>query len=55
LPGGEEFILRPAEAFRIAWSDLKSGAVDLCDIALMNDWLDLKADNQARLERWREN
>ncbi|XRY09709.1 DUF6889 family protein [Cronobacter sakazakii] len=21
----------------------------------MNDWLDLKADNRARLERWREN
>ncbi|EPC4306035.1 DUF6889 family protein [Cronobacter sakazakii] len=55
LPGGEEYILRPAEAFRIAWSDLKSGTVDLCDIALMNDWLDLKADNRARLERWREN
>ncbi|ELY9423068.1 DUF6889 family protein [Cronobacter dublinensis] len=55
MPGGEEYILRPAEAFRIAWRDLKSGAVDLCDIALMNDWLDLKADNQARLERWGDN
>jgi hypothetical protein len=28
--------------------------VDLADIARMNDWLDLKADNEYRIARWRE-
>lgn len=54
LPGGEDYILRPAEAFGLSWQDLKSGAVDLCDIALMNDYLEMQADNKARILRWRE-
>jgi hypothetical protein len=28
--------------------------VDLYDIALMNDYLDMRADNKARIARWRE-
>ncbi|XUT83440.1 lytic transglycosylase [Jejubacter sp. L23] len=46
--------MRPAEVFHISWMDLKNGAVDLCDIALMNDYLAMKGDNQARIARWRE-
>ena len=41
LPGGEDYILRPAEIFGLSWLDLKSGAVDLYDIALMNDYLEI--------------
>ncbi len=33
--------------------EVKSGAVDLFDIALMNDYLDMKEDNNTRVERWR--
>nr|WP_229746360.1 hypothetical protein [Hafnia psychrotolerans] len=33
--------------------DLKSGAVDLYDIALMNDYLQMENDNEARIEKWR--
>ncbi|MCT4701523.1 hypothetical protein MUA02_05810 [Enterobacteriaceae bacterium H20N1] len=36
------------------WQDLKNGAVDLYDIALMNDYLEMQADNKARIARWRE-
>jgi hypothetical protein len=35
---------------------LLDGSVDLADIARMNDWIDVKADNDMRIERWeREN
>ncbi|HEY1847063.1 MAG TPA: lytic transglycosylase [Buttiauxella sp.] len=54
MPGGEDYILRPAEVFGLDWQSLKSGAVDLYDIALMNDYLDMQADNKARIARWRE-
>lgn len=33
--------------------EIHSGVVDLCDIALMNDYLDLDEDNRARAQRWR--
>lgn len=54
LPGGEDYILRPAEVFGLSWLDLKSGAVDLYDIALMNDYLEMQAENKACVARWRE-
>jgi hypothetical protein len=31
---------------------LLDGSVDLADIARMNDWIDVKADNDMRIERW---
>ncbi|EMQ3469528.1 lytic transglycosylase [Escherichia coli O45:H12] len=54
MPGGEDFILRPALAFHIDQKDLNSGAVDLCRIALLNDYLDMCEDNDVRVEKWRE-
>nr|WP_233590428.1 lytic transglycosylase [Enterobacter roggenkampii] len=53
MPGGEDFILRPALAFNIDQKDLNSGAVDLCRIALLNDYLDMREDNDARVDKWR--
>nr|WP_071704143.1 lytic transglycosylase [Cedecea davisae] len=47
-------MLRPAEVFALNWQDLKSGAVDLYDIALMNDYLEMQAENKASVMRWRE-
>ncbi len=54
LPDGEDCLMRPVDAGYISYSDLKNGAVDLADIARMNDWLDLKADNNARIRRWEQ-
>ncbi|WP_413726824.1 DUF6889 family protein [Sodalis sp. RH16] len=34
--------------------EIKSGAIDLCDIAMLNDYLDLVDDNNARIARWRQ-
>ncbi|QIP56828.1 DUF6889 family protein [Hafnia alvei] len=50
---GEDYLLRPVEAGLISYPELKDGSVDLADIALMNDYLDMKADNQYRIEKWR--
>ena len=54
LPDGEDYLMRPVDAGYIPYSALKDGSVDLADIARMNDWLDLKADNEHRIARWRE-
>lgn len=54
LPDGEDFLMRPVDAGYISYSSLKDGSVDLADIARMNDWLDLKADNENRIARWRQ-
>ncbi|MFU2146678.1 DUF6889 family protein [Hafnia paralvei] len=35
-------------------AEIKAGHIDLYDIALMNDYIDMKADNNARIERWRQ-
>ncbi|BDA55906.1 MULTISPECIES: DUF6889 family protein [Klebsiella/Raoultella group] len=46
--------MRPVDAGLISYTALKDGSVDLADIARMNDWLDLKADNENRIAKWRE-
>ena len=46
--------MRPVDAGYISYSALKNGSVDLADIARMNDRLDLKADNENRIARWRQ-
>ena len=46
--------MRPVDAGYIPYTALKDGSLDLADIARMNDWLDLKADNDYRIAKWRE-
>lgn len=46
--------MRPVEAGYISYSALKDGSIDLADIARMNDWLDVKAENEYRIEKWRQ-
>ncbi|WP_392440508.1 DUF6889 family protein [Edwardsiella piscicida] len=48
------YLLDPVDAGLIPYNALRDGSIDLCDIALMNDYLAVKADNQRRIERWRE-
>ncbi|EEW0266136.1 TPA: NTP pyrophosphohydrolase [Escherichia coli] len=54
LPDGLSYLLDPVDAGLIPYYALKDGSIDLCDIALMNDHLAVKADNQRRIEKWRE-
>ncbi|NIF20259.1 DUF6889 family protein [Candidatus Pantoea multigeneris] len=46
--------MRPVDAGYISYDKLIDGTVDLADVARMNDWLDLKADNEARIRRWEQ-
>ena len=48
-----DYILRPVKVFYLDMKDLKSGAIDLYDIAMMNDFLKMENDNEARIARWR--
>ena len=43
----------PVDAGYIKFDALKDGSIDLCDIALMNDQLAVKADNQRLIDKWR--
>ena len=47
LPGGEDWLLRPVVHGMCRYESLKNGALDLADVALMNDALDVKEENQA--------
>ncbi|QLF80273.1 hypothetical protein P9A27_gp62 [Hafnia phage yong1] len=54
MPGGEDYILRPVDVGMCTMAEIKAGHIDLYDIALMNDYIDMKADNNVRIERWRQ-
>jgi hypothetical protein len=43
-----DWLLRPVDAGYCKYESLKDGTLDLADIALMNDMLDAKAENQDR-------
>lgn len=45
--------MRPVMEGVCRYESLTDGKLDLADFARMNDWLDLKADNEARIARWR--
>jgi len=51
LPGGEDWLLAPVIAGMCRYESLKDGTLDLADIALMNDALAVKADNELRARR----
>lgn len=48
MPGGEDWLMRPAVAGMCLYESLKDGTLDLYDVALMNQALDVKAENEAR-------
>ncbi|WP_411813616.1 DUF6889 family protein [Erwinia tracheiphila] len=51
LPGGEDWLLRPALKGICKFESLKNGALDLADIALMNEALDVEAENKIKGQR----
>ncbi|WP_427183527.1 DUF6889 family protein [Bordetella bronchialis] len=54
LPGGEDWLLRPVIRGLCRYESLKDGAVDLADVALMNDALDVMEENQGIARRMKE-
>lgn len=54
LPGGEDWLLAPVHAKMCCFESLKDGTLDLADVALMNDSLAVRADNEAAARRRQE-
>ncbi|WP_322076426.1 DUF6889 family protein [Burkholderia cepacia] len=54
LPGGEDWLLAPVHAQMCRFESLKDGTLDLADVALMNDSLAARADNEAAARRRQE-
>jgi hypothetical protein len=50
LPDDQDWLLRPVLAGMCRYESLKDGSLDLCDIALMNEALDVKAENEWRVQ-----
>ncbi|MBC8947226.1 DUF6889 family protein [Xenorhabdus indica] len=46
--------MRPVRHGMCTFQSLKNGDIDLADIALMNDTLDVDAENEALIARWRD-
>lgn len=55
MPEGDDFLMRPVLAFLIHYESLKDGSLDLCDIARLNDALDVKDENNRRIRIAQEN
>lgn len=48
LPDGMDFLMRPVASGMCRFESLKDGAIDLCDLALMNEALDCRDENTRR-------
>jgi hypothetical protein len=54
LPGGEDWLLRPVLAGCCRYESLTDGTLGLEDVALLNDALDVQAENERRYMAARE-
>ncbi|MDN7494830.1 hypothetical protein QZM89_06510 [Burkholderia gladioli] len=54
LPGSEDWLLAPVHAQMCRYESLLDGTLGLADIALMNDSLAVRADNEAAARRRQE-
>lgn len=52
MPDGEGWLLRPVLRGMCRYESLTNGALDLVDIARMNDMLDIDDENRARAADW---
>lgn len=54
MPNQEDWLLRPVIKGMCKYESIIDGTLDLADIALMNDALDVVADNEYLIEEARE-
>jgi len=46
----QDWLLRPVVERMCQYESLLNGTLDLCDIALLNEALDVRAENEARIQ-----
>lgn len=49
MSGGEDWLLRPVLEGVLPFAELKGTTIDLVDIALLNEALDVRAENTKRI------
>jgi hypothetical protein len=49
MPSGEDWLLRPVIEGMCKYESLQDGTLELADIARMNDALDVKYENERRI------
>lgn len=49
MSGGEDWLMRPVVRGLVPFVELKRTSIDLCDIAMMNEALDVEDENRARV------
>jgi len=54
MPDGEEWIMRPVGEKMCLYESLIDGTLDLSDVARMNDYLDVRAENEKRYRKANE-
>lgn len=48
MPDGEDWLLRPVDRGMCSYESIIDGTLSLEDVALMNDYLDVKDENERR-------
>lgn len=51
MEGGEDWLMRPVLRHLCLYESLKNGALDLADIALLNEAIDVEAENEYRARK----
>ncbi|MDE9471248.1 DUF6889 family protein [Xenorhabdus bovienii] len=54
LPNGRYYLMRPVLKGACKFESLENGGIDLAGIALLNDALDVEAENEALIARWKD-
>lgn len=54
MAGNKDWLLRPVVDGLCRYESLKDGSLDLADIALMNEALDVRAENERRFRKANE-
>jgi hypothetical protein len=49
MPEGDDYLMRPVMKGLIKYESLKDGSLDLCDIARLNDAIDIQDENSRRV------
>lgn len=52
MADGEGWLMRPVMRGMCSYESLVSGAVDLCDLARMNEAIDIDDENRKRVSEW---
>jgi hypothetical protein len=52
MTNGEDWLMRPVLRGMCKFESLKDGTLDLCDVATMNEAIDVEEENRMRCGAW---